>query len=167
MPQLISPTAIYLFKRLIFYLILIVRTSRFSSDFGTCVFVSALCFDRFFRRLLFFSLQLIATNSLARWISLIKDIDDYFGSLLTQGFVLSGRQENKTEERRFPNFLTEATHQNGAQHSRHANRSLKQRIVVIAITEGVYFSLREIWGGQETKWIILLSVTFYHNTLRT
>ena len=110
-------------KDLVLFWIRKIRTSRVSRDFGTCVSVSVLCFDRFFRRLLFFSLQLIATNSLARGISLIKETDDYVGSLLTQGFVLSDRQENKTEERWFPHFLTEATHQNGAQHSQHANRS--------------------------------------------
>ena len=57
--------------------------------------VSVLCFDRFFRRLLFFSLQLIATNSLAKGISLTKETDDYVGSLLTLRLIWQTRKQNR------------------------------------------------------------------------
>lgn len=94
---------------------LALRTSRFSTDFGACEFVSEqLCFERFFLRLLFFSSQLIATNSWARRAFVFVDIHKLFDSLEKQGFVLSGTQHNKTEGHQFPHFLTEATHQNGA-----------------------------------------------------
>ena len=53
---------------------MILRTSRFSTDFGMCEFVSELCFERFFRRLLFFSTQLIAKSSWAKVVSLFEDI---------------------------------------------------------------------------------------------
>ena len=82
-------------KDLVLFRIRTIRTSRVSRDFGTCVSVSVLCFDRFFRRLLFFSLQLIATNSLAKGISLTKETDDYVGSLLTLRLIWQTRKQNR------------------------------------------------------------------------
>lgn len=88
-------------------------TSWFSVDFEACEFVSEECFERFFFRLLFFSSQLIATNSWAREVFTFEDVYNLFDSLEKQSFVLSGRQQNKTEDHHFSTF-SESTHQNGA-----------------------------------------------------